>query len=351
MLRGTIQMGTCLECKTPKATRVDRAPIIYYCDWRLAKRTPHLQAGFPARPANLQAVWWKQSFLENGSFLTCRGPTAHPSSLLGLSKNKLCSGCVPEASSEPSSACTNVTVINKSNRPCVAPRTVPTEPPPALARPSPAQVSSNEAGWQAAIHTVRLPRGSQNPGTSTTSARRGGTCAAGLSICSCLPMSHPCRLMLLQVVHRLGRHFGFQAFNLDPRSEVGARHAVSCQHGMYVPETRARAAGAVHSIHTWQRHKQGQAGSGCSAMQAHCWLALPRRLSPPAGSLHPPQGKEPVYVPATIFLVTDHLYHLLVKNYMRRDKAEGGCWRAQGVPPRWLGSGRARGCCSMRGCL
>ncbi|KAL4451723.1 hypothetical protein ABPG75_007385 [Micractinium tetrahymenae] len=69
-------------------------------------------------------------------------------------------------------------------------------------------VSSNEAGWQAAIHTV---------------------------------------------VHRLGRHFGFQAFNLDPRSE----------------------------------------------------------------------SKEPLYVPATIFLVTDHLYHLLVKNYMRRDKAEG----------------------------
>lgn len=69
-------------------------------------------------------------------------------------------------------------------------------------------VSSNEAGWQAAIHTV---------------------------------------------VHRLGRHFGFQAFNLDPRSET----------------------------------------------------------------------KEPLYVPATIFLVTDHLYHLLVKNYMRRDKAAG----------------------------
>ncbi|PSC69540.1 Callose synthase 5 [Micractinium conductrix] len=69
-------------------------------------------------------------------------------------------------------------------------------------------VSCNEAGWQAAIHTV---------------------------------------------VHRLGRHFGFQAFNLDPRSE----------------------------------------------------------------------GKEPVYIPATIFLVTDHLYHLLVKNYLRRDKAAG----------------------------
>lgn len=45
----------------------------------------------------------------------------------------------------------------------------------------------------------------------------------------------------------------------------------------------------------------------------------PRRIPPPT------QSKDPVYVPATIFLVTDHLYHLLVKNYMRRDKAEGGC--------------------------
>ncbi len=30
-----------------------------------------------------------------------------------------------------------------------------------------------------------------------------------------------------------------------------------------------------------------------------------------------------MWTPATIFLVTDHLYHLLVKNYMRRDKASG----------------------------
>lgn len=37
------------------------------------------------------------------------------------------------------------------------------------------------------------------------------------------------------------------------------------------------------------------------------------------------QTKEPLYIPATIFLVTDHLFHLLVKNYMRRDKASGGC--------------------------
>ncbi|KDD74504.1 hypothetical protein H632_c1270p1 [Helicosporidium sp. ATCC 50920] len=33
--------------------------------------------------------------------------------------------------------------------------------------------------------------------------------------------------------------------------------------------------------------------------------------------------EKPIWVPATIFLVTDHLHHLLVKNYMRRDKASG----------------------------
>lgn len=56
------------------------------------------------------------------------------------------------------------------------------------------------------------------------------------------------------------------------------------------------------------------------------------------------QSKAPVYVPATIFLVTDHLYHLLVKNYMRRDKAEGACYPAQhGVcqgDSWWPGSGQ-----------
>ena len=66
--------------------------------------------------------------------------------------------------------------------------------------------TANEAGWQAAIHMV---------------------------------------------VQRLGRHFGFQAFNIDPKSD---------------------------------RTKK-------------------------------------LYTPATIFLVTDHLHHLLVKNYMRRDKS------------------------------
>lgn len=65
--------------------------------------------------------------------------------------------------------------------------------------------TSNETGWQAAIHMV---------------------------------------------VQRLGRHFGFQAFNVDPKSARTKRQ----------------------------------------------------------------------YTPATIFLVTDHLHHLIVKNYMRRDK-------------------------------
>jgi hypothetical protein len=48
-----------------------------------------------------------------------------------------------------------------------------------------------------------------------------------------------------------------------------------------------------------------------------------------------------VYIPATIFLVTDHLYHLLVKNYMRRDKASGG-WALASPLPACGRSGRRR---------
>ncbi len=47
-----------------------------------------------------------------------------------------------------------------------------------------------------------------------------------------------------------------------------------------------------------------------------------QRTHPPAHALL--QGsKTPSYTPATIFLVTDHLHHLLVKNMQRRDKASG----------------------------
>ena len=35
-------------------------------------------------------------------------------------------------------------------------------------------------------------------------------------------------------------------------------------------------------------------------------------------------GRNKTYTPATIFLVTDHLHHLLVRNYMRRDKTSAG---------------------------
>ncbi|KAK9815749.1 hypothetical protein WJX72_008855 [[Myrmecia] bisecta] len=62
------------------------------------------------------------------------------------------------------------------------------------------------------------------------------------------------RAAIHTVVHRLGRHFGFQAFNLDPRTEGDQRE---------------------------------------------------------------------VWSPATIFVASDHLYHLLVRNYMRRDKDSG----------------------------
>ncbi|KAL6774638.1 GSL1 [Auxenochlorella protothecoides x Auxenochlorella symbiontica] len=62
------------------------------------------------------------------------------------------------------------------------------------------------------------------------------------------------QVAIFTVVKRLGRRFGFQAFNIDPRTEG---------------------------------------------------------------------TEKPSWTPATIFLATDHLYHLLVKNYMRRDKDTG----------------------------
>lgn len=127
------------------------------------------------------------------------------------------------------------------------------------------------------------------------------------------PTSVACLLDALpQVVHRLGRHFGFQAFNLDPRSEVRPPPAAL----PLLPPRRWRAPAA--------------------AAAARPCLPNARRM-PAARSPSVPapacQSKEPVYVPATIFLVTDHLYHLLVKNYMRRDKAAGAL----------LGAGRRRG--------
>lgn len=39
----------------------------------------------------------------------------------------------------------------------------------------------------------------------------------------------------------------------------------------------------------------------------------------------------PSWTPATIFLATDHLHHLLVKNGMRRDKNPGGAGWKRGV--------------------
>lgn len=79
----------------------------------------------------------------------------------------------------------------------------------------------------------------------------GGACCAGMlpaiacrlnpSAAACgtsndvhPPAAFTCFLPPIQVVHRVGRHFGFQAFNLDPRSEVreGAglaeRHLLGC---------------------------------------------------------------------------------------------------------------------------
>jgi hypothetical protein len=135
------------------------------------------------------------------------------------------------------------------------------------------------------------------------------------------PAPHPrgAACPLPQVVHRLGRHFGFQAFNLDPRSEVRRRHC------------RCRCCAALLGT-----------GHLCAPTAAAGTPPLPLPQAAPGTLRHThlrpasccpcPQAKEPVYIPATIFLVTDHLYHLLVKNYMRRDKASGGRALASPLP-------------------
>lgn len=47
---------------------------------------------------------------------------------------------------------------------------------------------------------------------------------------------------------------------------------------------------------------------------------------------HAPQDTDhPSWTPATIFLATDHLHHLLVKNGMRRDKNPGEAGWKRGV--------------------
>lgn len=89
----------------------------------------------------------------------------------------------------------------------------------------------------------------------------------------------------MQVVHRIGRHFGFQAFNPDPRNS----------------QVRFLRSGPV----------SGAQRFCCQRTAAITVFLFSQGLS------------EPVWTPATIFLVTDHLYHLLVKNYMRRDGASG----------------------------
>lgn len=55
-------------------------------------------------------------------------------------------------------------------------------------------------------------------------------------------------------------------------------------------------------------------------------------------------------MPATIFLVTDHLDHLLVKNYMRRDKDPAG---ERAGPPRYWAAARrcCCRCCAANSCL
>ena len=121
----------------------------------------------------------------------------------------------------------------------------------APAKPTPVLfgASPNEAGWQAAIFTVRAIAGGRLPAAASVSRAAASTPharpprpapparaapralararAAAVLTPPATTATHPAP----QVVHRLGRHFGFQAFNLDPRTEVRARRSrSSCRH-------------------------------------------------------------------------------------------------------------------------
>ena len=156
----------------------------------------------------------------------------------------------------------------------------------------------------------------------------------------------------LQVVHRIGRHFGFQAFNQDPRT-AQVRRAQPPPTAPLAPCAAAPRAGpkppawaAPPLCHRSARRGSTQCRPCRLAGQPPCKSIIPSPLAAHArrrttraaisnkankpGYTHaragglPSQGGEPAWTPATIFLVTDHLYHLLVKNYLRRDGAAGG---------------------------
>ena len=164
--------------------------------------------------------------------------------------------------------------------------------------------STNESGWNAAIHTVSYAGcrvGSWGVGAAPpTSCRRRLTPGVPPALCR--------------------------------RWCTGWAATLASRPSTWTPGQRCAAATAAAA-----------AVQHCSAL-ATCAPPLPLQERPhcrcrkpllapsgtptcaplPASCCPCPQAKEPVYIPATIFLVTDHLYHLLVKNYMRRDKASGG---------------------------
>lgn len=175
-------------------------------------------------------------------------------------------------------------------------------------------VSTNEAGWQAAIHAVRplhrLPcalRAACWPIGPRSVAARAATAAA---------------------------HRAHQPPDGDGRRPPPARRWCTASAGTLAsrPSTRTparprQASPAQASLRScglaqrqpaqWPPRRAGGRSSGLLEFL----VDSPARPPPPGA--FPAQSAEPAWTPGTIFLVTDHLYHLLVKNYMRRDGAAG----------------------------
>lgn len=136
-----------------------------------------------------------------------------------------------------------------------------------------------------------------------------------------MPSTHPRTLQLPEldcnkwegyvhsVVWRVGRHFGFQAFNVTPRTQ----QLVRCVHVLQ---------GTSRQQHTLAAHAP------------HTCRALP---TPPQNVPHNPPSTQPTqrsqeFIPATIFVAADHISTLLCKNiYIRRTPGEDTCVQGGGV--------------------
>lgn len=158
--------------------------------------------------------------------------------------------------------------------------------------------SPNDESWHAAIYVVRLV------------SRATGWCAmVSAGTCGRQGGSHSAVIMLpwrrLPTVWAGDMAFKRSTWIPELRWRCVAWGSVDAASGLVAPRL---FGGATLSCSAPARHQQAPPWAhppACSQVNGDC-----------------------TWTPATIFLTTDHLHHLLVKNYMRRDSAEGksGRW-------------------------